>query len=210
MARTQVGRPPHGDVPKARSETAKRAYIAGRLAHRSGPSFLDEIGVALNVSAVSRAGRALLWHPPHYNPRGRKPKEAAPRGERATDGTSPSGALREWLDVDAGALDIGAALVTVDFESQRQQRSAYRDLRGVAGVVQLVAPVRGDQMQKHRLLAMVLVDGEGDRRRLRERLSEVDGDWAWQDIALQTVEPAVRTWSELTRIAAHREGLSQR
>jgi hypothetical protein len=147
-----------------------------------------------------------LWHPPDYNPRGRKTPDglSAPQ-EEATD--VPAGALREWLAVDPEALDLGAAVVIFDFDSHRKQTTAYRDLGEVAGVVQLVALGRGGPDQKHRLLAVVLTDSEEDNRRLRDRLGHVDGEWLWHDIELQTVEPAVRTWRHLARVQAEREGL---
>lgn len=208
MPRAQVGRPPKGGVAQERSETAKRAYVAVRLAQRSGQSFLDELGLAINRSALSRAGAPLLWHPTDYAARGRKRSDASSKREGEAR-PSAAGALRDWLDVDPAALDLSAALITFQFESQRRQRRAYRDLGGVAGVVQLLMLVRSDETQKYRLLAVALTDGESDRRRLRERFGEVDGEWAWQDIELQTVEPAVRTWKHLTCITARREGLDR-
>jgi hypothetical protein len=81
----------------------------------------------------------------------------------------------------------------------------YQRLQRVVGVVQLLATSAGKERQ---VVALVLVDGANDRRRLEDQLDELVADWAWQYVDLQTVEPAVATWRHLACEAARREQLA--
>jgi hypothetical protein len=191
-----AGRPRHGASRKDRSVTAARAYIAGRLAGQLDHAFLaDNLGVALNMSAVNRASGELHWRPPNYKPRG-----------RAAGGPTPSSgtALRDWLAVRASELHLGAGLVTFPVDGAQAQREIYRDLHAVAGVVQLM---RAGDGRERRVLALVLTDGEDDRRRLRSALDEFADDWEWTEVDEETVEPAVQTWRHLALVAARRDEL---
>jgi len=195
-----VGRPRTGKARKDQSVTAVRAYIASHLAGRLDQSFLaDDLGVALNTTAVRRAGRARHWRPPGYRPRGRA-------SGTATTGTQPSppSAFRDWLAVDASVLDLGLGLITLVVTTARNQRDVYRRMSKLAGVVQLFAAGNG---KNRRVVGLVLTDGEADRRRLRAELDELDDDWSWDVIDHETVEPGLQTWRHLVQQAAAREAL---
>ena len=195
-----VGRPRVGKVRKDESETAVRAYVASRLAARPDQAFLTEdLRVALNTTAVRRAGGARHWRPPGYKPPGRvAPSHAAPHQP-----ASPK-AFRDWLAVDGVTLNLGVGLVTIAVASGRSQRDVYRRLCLLAGVVHVFAA--GDGTDR-RVFAVVLTDGESDRRRLRAELDELADDWRWDDVDQETVEPALGTWIHLVRQAADREAL---
>lgn len=190
-----AGTPSHGATRKDRSVTATRAYIAGRLAGQLDKDFLTDLGVALSVSAVHRATGDLHWRPPNYKP----------RGQAAGGPPPPSGtALRDWLAIRASELHLGIALVTFPVASAQAQRELYRHLQAIPGVVQLVRAGAG---RDRRVLALVLTDGEDDRRRLRSALDEFADDWDWSEVDEETVEPAVQTWRHLSLAAARREDL---
>jgi hypothetical protein len=191
-----AGRPRHGAVRKDRSVSAARAYIAGRLAGQLDQSFLaDDLGVALNMSAVNRAAGQSHWRPPNYKPRG----QAAGRPP-ASSGT----AIRDWLAIRASELQLGVGLVAFPVAGAQAQRQLYRDLQAVAGVVQLLRAGDGRDRQ---VLALVLTDGEDERRRLRSALDEFADNWKWAEVDEETVEPAVQTWRHLAVVAARRDGL---
>jgi hypothetical protein len=109
------------------------------------------------------------------------------------------------MAVNPERLELEAGFVVVDAASRRAQRSVYQRLQRVVGVVQLLATSAGKERQ---VVALVLVDGANDRRRLEDQLDELVADWAWQYVDLQTVEPAVATWRHLAREAARREQLA--
>lgn len=191
-----VGRPRHGDVRKERSVAAVRAYIASRLAGQLDEAFLtDELGIALNTTAVRRAAGPWHWRPPGYKPPGRAGAGAPP----------PSGtAMRDWLAVRATELNLGLGLLAFPVASAQAQRELYRALAQVLGVVHVLAA--GDGRDRH-VVALVLTDGDDDRRRLRSELDELGDGWRWDEVDHETVEPAVRTWRHLARTAARSEGL---
>jgi hypothetical protein len=58
-----------------------------------------------------------------------------------------------------------------------------------------------------RVLALVLTDGEDDRRRLRSALDEFADGCEWTEVDEETVEPAVQTWRHLALVAARRAEL---
>jgi len=189
-----VGRPREGGPRKDRSDSAVRSYVAARLAERPDQDFLTgELGVAINTTAVSRAAGPLRWRPPGYKPRGRAAGGSPP----------PSGtAIRDWLAVRARELGLGLGLLTVP--AAGAQRELYRALRSVVGIVHLLAVGDG---RDRRVIALVLTDGEDDRRRLRAGLDEFADSWQWDEVDDETVEPAIETWRCLARSAARREGL---
>ena len=194
---TPVGRPREGTTRKDRSVTAVRAYIAARLAGRLDQDFLtNDLRVALSVSAIHRASRELHWRSPAYKPRG-----LAAGGPAPAAGT----ALRDWLAVRPHELQLGIGLVTIPIQGTQPQRELYRALQSVLGVVQLVRVGDGGD---RRVLALVVTDGEDDRRRLRSEFDEYADDWDWSEVDDETVEPAVQTWTHLVHAAARREGLT--
>lgn len=180
-----------------RSTTAVRAYIATRLEGRTDEGFLnDDLGVALNTTAVRRAAGPWRWRPPGYQRPGRRAESIQQPGA----GT----AIRDWLTVQAGDLDLGLGLLTFDVTGAQAQRELYRAVAAVAGVVQVLAAGDGHD---RRVFAVVITDGERDRRRLRSTVDELGHDWRWDEVDHETVEPAIRTWRHLARAAARREGL---
>lgn len=196
VSRGSVGRPRHGDARKDRSVAAVRAYIACRLAGRLDHAFLaDELGVALNTTAVRRAAGPLHWRPPGYRARG-----GAAGGSPPPSGT----AMRDWLMVRPSELNLGLGLLTFPTAGAQAQRELYRTLGGVVGVVHVLAVGDG---RDRRVVALVLTDGEDDRRRLRVELDEFGNGWQWDEVDDETLEPAVETWRHLARTAARREDL---
>ncbi len=207
-----AGRPPKGEIAQEASTTATRAHIACKLAGRHDSAFLRDIGVALNTTAVGRAGRARLWHPNPYNPPGPKPAAPAtppPPSVASTrdPSTDQSPALRDWLAIDYAALDVSLALVTVRAKKPGRARSAYATLRDIPGVVQVILLLPGERGSV--VMAIVAWDGEADSRRLVGRLHELDARWALQPIEIQTVDPAEATWRHLALVAATAEGLGR-
>lgn len=200
MSDRKVGRPAMGAVAKERSTTATRAYVAARLAQTTDAQFLDSLGVALNSSAVSRAGRAILWHPPDYKPRGR----VAHTGPRTVKAGKP--ALRDWLAVNADALDLRAFIIQLAFESRAKQMTAYRKLQSIVGIVHVMT-LSSDENEHRRLMAMALTDDDADRERLANELRRLSPDWSWREVEEETLQPALPTWKSLTKAAAQREGL---
>jgi hypothetical protein len=204
VAAGSVGRPLTGSVRKDESATAVRAYVAGRLEARGDDAYLhEELGVDLNSTAVRRAAGRVQWRPPGYRPPGRQP---APAVDADDGGQVPQSdtAIRDWLAVDADKLELGVSLVTVPVTTGRAQRDVYRALARIVGVVQVLAAGSG---RGRRVLAVVLTDGESDRRRVRSLLDELADDWSLDAIDLQTVVPALRTWRHLAQSAARRERL---
>jgi len=204
MAERQVGRPATGTIAKERSATAARAYVASRLAQTSDAQFLDGLGVALNPSAVSRAGRAMLWHPAGYKPRGRVGEEPAVT-PRTVKTTGP--ALRDWLAVDTDALDLRAFVAMLTVDTQAQQLSAYRTLQRTVGIVHVMT-LSPESEARRRLLATALIDEDDDRQWLAEAFGRLSSTWSWLQVEQETLEPALRTWKALTKAAARREGLT--
>jgi hypothetical protein len=191
-----VGRPRDGSSRKDRSHSAVRSYVASRLVGRSDQDFLTkDLGVALNTSAVNRAAGPFHWRPPGYKPRGR-----AAGGPMPPSGT----AIRGWLAVRPGELGLGVGLVTFAAAGAQAQRELYRTLQAVIGVAHLLAVGDGPD---RRVIALVLTDGEQDRRRLRAQLDEFADSWHWDEVDDETVEPAIETWRYLARSAARREDL---
>jgi hypothetical protein len=191
-----VGRPREGAPRKERSTTAVRAYVAGRLAGRLDQEFLaGDLGVAVNMSAIQRASGPLHWRPPNYKPRGRAAGGPAP----------PSGtALRDWLAVRTDELRLSLGLVTLPVPGAQAQRELYHALQSVLGVVHLV---RAGDGPTRRVVALVVTDGDDDRRRLRAELEEYADSWEWSEVDEETVNPAVQTWRHLTLLAARDEDL---
>lgn len=204
MAERQVGRPATGTIAKERSATAARAYVASRLAQTSDAQFFDGLGVALNPSAVSRAGRAMLWHPADYMPRGRVAEEptATPRTVKTT-----RPALRDWLAVDADALDLRAFVAMLTVDTRAQQLSAYRTLQRTVGIVHVMT-VSSESEDRRRLMATALIDDDADRQRLAKAFERLSLTWSWLQVEQETLKPALRTWKSLTKAAAKREGLT--
>lgn len=203
VSKRSAGRPPRGEVAQKDSRTALRTHIACKLAGRHDSAFLDEIGVAVNTTAVGRAGGGATTHPDAYTPPGPHPGAVTVARREAAPARSP--ALRQWLAVDYEALDISLALVTVRAADEGQQLSLYSLLRDVPGVVQVLLLVpSADQWL---VMAVVAWDGEADARRLRGRFKELGASWGWQQIEIQTVLPAQATWRHLAVVAAKTEGL---
>jgi hypothetical protein len=201
VAGGEVGRPTHGALPQEQSKTAIRAFVAAKLAGRQDSGFYtDELGVLVNATAAGRAGHRLLWHPPGYQPPGPKPKG----GQSPPSADRPEAALRDWLAVDTQALDLGIALVTCLAPSRRAQLTLYRDVRRLPGVLQAFLAASGDA--RH-VFALVVTDGEVDRRRLRANLDGLATEWRWHELDQQTTTPAVATWRHLARLAARSEDL---
>jgi hypothetical protein len=199
MAPRSAGRPASGLLRKERSVTALRAFIAGALEQRHGGAYLRELGVDVAPIAVTRAAAPVRWRPASYQRPG--PKTASPPPSPRPENV----AVRDWMAVNPERLELEAGFVVVDAASRRAQRSVYQRLQRVVGVVQLLATSAGKARQ---VVALVLVDGANDRRRLEDQLDELVADWAWQYVDLQTVEPAVATWRHLAREAARREQLA--
>lgn len=196
VAGGSVGRPREGAKRKDRSVTGVRAYIAARLAGQFDQDFLTaDLGVALSVSAVSRASGELHWRPPNYKPRGR-----AAGGPPPPSGT----ALRDWLVVRTAELQLSLGLVTFPVSGANAQRELYRALLAVLGVVHLV---RAGDGPGRRVVALVVTDGADDRRRLRAELDEFADAWEWSEVDDETVEPAIATWRHLALAAARSEDL---
>lgn len=196
VSRGPVGRPLEGAKRKDHSVTGVRAYIAARLAGQLDQGFLTaDLGVALSVSAVFRASRELHWRPPNYKPRGR-----AAGGPPRPSGT----ALRDWLAVRTAELQLSLGLVTFPVSGASAQRELYRALQAVLGVVHLV---RAGDGPGRRVVALVVTDGDDDRRRLRAELDEFADDWEWSEVDDETVEPAIATWRNLALAAARSEDL---
>jgi hypothetical protein len=205
-----VGRPPKGQIAQQSSSTAIRAHIVCKLAGRHDTTFLRDIGVAVNTTAVGRAGRSQLWHPEPYTSPGPKPanvRSSLPPADRGPDDPpSPRApSLREWLAIDYAALNISLALVTLRSKKEGRVLRAYAALRDIPGVVHAILLVPGEKGTVG--MAIVAWDGEADSRRLRGRLNELDATWSLQAIDEQTVEPAEATWRHLTLVAATAEGL---
>jgi hypothetical protein len=200
MSDTQVGRPPAGSVAKAASATALRAYVAARLEQQSDQPYLDELGVALSRSALSRAGASLLWHRPDYRPRGRTSMTPNPAG--------PPGpvAFRDWLAVHPQQLDLKVELLTMAFKTKPAQTRGAAKLRTVPGVVQLLRVAGAAADGQRSLIAIALSDDADDRRRLHDSVAKI-GAYRWQEVEEEIVEPAVATWRHLAQLAAAREGL---
>jgi hypothetical protein len=210
LSERPVGRPPTGEIAQESSSTATRAHIACKLAGRHDTAFLRDIGVAVNTTAVGRAGRARLWHPDPYKPPGPKPAVTAtspPPGDAdaADTPTHRPAALRDWLAIDYAALNVSLALVTVRAKQSGGALKAYAALRNIPGVVHTILLVPGKK--RTRAMAIVAWDGEADFQRILGRLRELDARWGLQPIELQTVDPAEATWRHLALVAASNEGL---
>jgi hypothetical protein len=203
MSDREVGRPATGAVAKERSSTAARAYVAARLAQTTDAQFLDGLGVPLNSSAISRAGRAILWHPPDYKPRGRRADDPS-TALRTVKAAKP--ALRDWLAVNADALDLRAYIIQLAFENRAEQMTAYRKLQRMVGIVHVMTLSSGED-ERRRLMATALIDDDADRERLTKGLCRLSSDWSWREVEEETLRPALPTWMSLTKAAARREGL---
>jgi hypothetical protein len=195
-----VGRPNVGLKRKDKSATALRAYVAGQVHGRTDQDFLTgELEVVLNTTAVRRAATSAQWRTPAYKRPGRKSTTAAPSWADA--------AVRGWVAVQPANMKLGAALITIPVVNARAQTIIYRGLQRLNGVIHAWACGDGE---RRKVVAVALIDGEDDRRRLRAQLDDVAADWQWDDVDHETVEPALRTWRHLTRIAAQAEGLELR
>jgi hypothetical protein len=106
--------------------------------------------------------------------------------------------------VRPGELELGFGLVTFATAGAQAQRELYRALQAVVGITHLLAVGDG---RDRRVVALVLTDGEQDRRRLRTQLDEFADSWRWDEVDDETVEPAIETWRCLARSAARREDL---
>ena len=209
-----AGRPPKGEIAQEISKTATRAHIACQLAGRHDSAFLTGLGVAVNPTAVERAGGDVTWHPDPYVPPGPQPSVAAtaPAGASPQSATARARAdrrtgepaLREWLAVDYQALNVSLAIVTIDAADRARQLSLYAALRNIPGVVQALQLLPATNWP---VLAVVAWDGDADSRRIIGRLDELDASWGWQQIESQTVRPAEATWRHLARVAATDEDL---
>jgi hypothetical protein len=191
MSDRKVGRPATAVVAKEHSTTATRAYVAGRLAQTTDADFLRGLGVALNSSAISRAGRATLWHPADYKPRGRVAHEptAIPRTVKA-----PEPALHDWLAVNADALELRAFIVQLAFENRAEQLAAYRKLQRMIGIVHVIT-LSSNDCERRRLMATALIDDDDDRDRLAKAFRCLTHDWSWSQVKEETLRPALLTWS---------------
>ena len=210
-AERPAGRPPKGEIAQEISKTATRAHIACQLAGRHDSAFLNGLGVAVNPTAVERAGSDVTWHPDPYVPPGPEPsaaaKAASPQSATArarADRRAGEPALREWLAVDYQALNVSLAIVTIDAADRARQLSLYAALRDIPGVVQALRLLPNKQWP---VIAVVAWDGEADSRRIIGRLDELDASWGWQPIETRTVRPAEATWRHLARVAATDEDL---
>ena len=132
MPRAQVGRPPAGDVAKAESETARRAYVAARLEQEANQEYLETLGVAINRTALTRAGAPLLWRRRGYRPRGRRPnaQTSQPVSRTAQSHATP-GTFREWLTVDPKPLNLIMELVTLISKTRASQMKAASALAAI-------------------------------------------------------------------------------
>lgn len=192
-----VGRPNVGLKRKDKSATALRAYVAGQLHGRTDEDFLTrELEVVLNTTAVRRAATQGQWRSSTYHRPGRESTATGPSWGDA--------AVRGWVAVQPANMKLGAALIIVPVVNARAQATIYRGLQRLNGVVHAWACGDGE---RRKVVAVALIDGEDDRRRLRAQLDDVAADWQWDDVDHETVEPALRTWRHLTRIAAQAEGL---
>jgi hypothetical protein len=102
---------------------------------------------------------------------------------------------------------VAAAAIILEFGTRRQQLNGYRRVQGILGVVQAATLSPSGIKQTHRVLVIALLDDPEDRDRLETAVARLCNDWTWHDVTRQTVEPAIRTWQELTRAAAGRESL---
>jgi hypothetical protein len=195
-----VGRPPDGKIAKHESETALRAHVAASLEQRTGTDYLHELGLDLSRPAVYRAVRGRVWRPAGYMPPGPTAAEGAPAqfGEPL---------FRDWILASEPDLGLGVGMVVIsptdeDEDRRGRQRELYRRLRRRAGVRSVALTVTPPT-----LYAFVLTDGEDDRRAMRAFLEELDCEWEWQEVDMETSEPAIKTWRELTRRAAEADDL---
>ena len=210
VSERSAGRPPKGGIAQEISQTAARAHIACRLADRHDEAFLASLGLAVNPTAVERAGSDLTWRSAVYDPPGPKPEAAAATSSSKTARIraarrAAEPALRDWIEIDYAAMDVSLALVTMSAEKHGEARSLYSALRDIPGVVQAVLFLP-DGM-KSTVMAVVAWDGEADARRLRGRVEELGAGWSWGPIDVQTVRPAEATWRHLAVVAAQREDL---
>lgn len=207
-----AGRPPKGAIAQEISQTAARAHVACRLAERHDSEFLASLGLAVNATAVERAGGDLTWRPDPYDPPG--PKRTADVNAPPTSKTAlrraarqaGEPALRGWVAIDYAAMDVSLALVTMSAAAQGPARSLYSALRDIPGVVQVVLLL--PEREQSLVMAVVAWDGEADARRLRGRLEELGPTPSWESIDVQTVRPAEATWRHLAKVAARRENLA--
>ncbi len=204
VSKRPVGRPPKGEIAQEASKTATRAHIARKLAGRQDGAFLEELGVAVNSTAVARAGGARTARPDAYTPPGPAPG-AAKAARPASRNPAGAPAFREWLAIDYEVLDISLALATVRARDEGHQLSLYAALRDVAGIIQVLMLVPSDEQWL--VIAVVAWDGEADARRLRGRFKELGANWGWQPVEIESVLPAQATWRHLARVAAKAEGL---
>ena len=127
-----------GSVRMDESQTAVRAYIAARLDGRTDDAYLrEELGLALNTTAVRRAASARHWRPSGYRSPGRQ--RATSLDETQVQAPVEVPAMRDWLAVEPDLLDLGIGLVSVSSVDGPAQRDAYRALSQLPGVVQALA-----------------------------------------------------------------------
>jgi hypothetical protein len=181
---------------KRGGRTALYGYIAARLAgvpQRSLSTYLtSELGLKLSGSAVERAAR----------PRRESLSRKRPRGRAEVEVTRTNPAIREWLRVDPIRLGLDASLVSFPGVGKRQA-AVLEALLSTAGVLQVL-----ETGHKRDVLAIVVSEDAEARRLLRAKLAEYAEAAVWDELLLDTQEPAVKTWMVLARNAGEDEGLT--
>jgi hypothetical protein len=174
-------RPTVGTRRQPESDTALFANVAYRL---EGKTTAEIASYANQVLRINTGENAI--------------RKAPATSARLSGLVQPERAVRDWLRIDAAALDLFSALVRV----RSSHVSKYGGLDQIAGVVRVFRlEASGD------LIAVVLYERRSDQARIRVQLEELGEIVSWEVVADETEEPAVGTWRALARQAAEREGL---
>ena len=191
MVRTPVGNKPQPDT-----QAALFAYLAARLADVPVARFNDffgRLGIKVRRDGAMRAMKARRFNPPTKSIAGRKP---------STPSAPTSPALRDWLLVDEAALEVETALLRFP-GSGRRQSALIDGLTCLPGVRQVI-----ETAHLRDVFAVVIFLGPTHRRDLRAQVEELAPEVVWDDVLFETHEPTVRSWQELARRTAAREGLA--
>lgn len=169
-----------GALPMAKSDTALFAHIAWRLEGKVTEE-LTEYGRQLEIRVGANAIRKALT-----------------TSDRLGRLASPGRVVLPWLRIDVAALDFFQAVVRL----KTQGPDAAEVVGGVQGVVRVMSVEGSDD-----LLAIVIYERRSDRERLRARFSDIGEITSWEQIDLDTQNPAIATWRALAQSAAEREQL---
>lgn len=180
-----MARPSDGKIRKADSRCAAAAHIAARLSGTPFDGDADFFREKLRLNLSAKSGR-----------------DAIARWNEGGVRTS-SRLIRRWLLVDEPGLDLDVAVLRFEGTGVSQP-GVTRSLRGIPGVRQILQLAgRGD------VIAVCVFDGARARRELRAQIEErIEGAASWDEVELESWEPAVATWSALARRLGDEEALS--